>query len=120
MFDRSNFWSQYSLLLRVSFISKYFGFQVSMWFFIIESFISRASFFSYYIGLWCFVCTLSLSHIREVKCCGKDTVINHMRFLQGTSQSMMFPFIITISFVNLNQSAEDSCRFVPILNKIPF
>ena len=30
-----------------------------------------------------------------------------------TSQSMMFPFILRISFVNLNQFA-DSCRFAPI------
>ena len=82
--------------------------------------VSRKSFFSYIEWWWrCVVCTLSLSHMREVKYCGGEIFINQMKFLQGTSQSMMFPFILRISFVNLNQSAEDSCRFVPY-NKIHF
>ena len=31
----------------------------------------------------CVVCTLSLSHIREVKCPRDQIVINHMTFLQN-------------------------------------
>ena len=38
MFDRGKFCSQYSLLLRVSFIWYYFDFQVSVWFLMIESY----------------------------------------------------------------------------------
>ena len=64
------------------------------------------------IFLWwqkCFVCTLSSFHIKGEMTWGRDCFVPYEVF---TTQ-MIIPFILRISFVNLNQSAY-SCRFAPI------
>ena len=51
---------------------------------------------------------------------GRDFHQPHELFTkQAPHKKLCLPFILRISFVNLNQPAEDSCRFVPI-NKIHF
>ena len=82
----------------------------------------RTSFFSY-IRWWrrCAVCTLSLSHIKEVKCPAEEIVTNHMEFLHNTrltKHDVSFPFILTISFVNLIQSAKVPTDFILLTKKI--
>ena len=81
---------------------------------------SRTSFFSD-IGRRrrCVVCTLSSSDIRAYEVYETyETYSVYTKQALHSSRSMMFPFILRISFINLNQSA-DYCRVVRI-NKRKF
>ena len=112
----------------------YFGFRINVWFLMIENFQQLSQYF--FMKL-----TLYPGHLSFLISDGGECVsfvpwscpISERWNAPGTrlssttwrfyktcaSQNMMFPFILRISFVNLNQSAKDSCRF-DIINKINF
>ena len=128
MFDSGNFWSPYSLLLRVSFIWYFFGSQVIFndWKFSVTelifchetSLLSRTSFLILDGGEGVLLVPCACPKSERWNALGARLPPTTWSFYKtGTSQSMMFSFILGTSFVNLNQSAEDCSRFVPI-NKI--
>ena len=103
----------------------YFGFQVSVWFFMAKSFqyfVMKPNLhpgylsFLIYIGRRqrCVICALSSSDIRACEVYEEYDVYTKQTL--HNSQNM-FPFILRISFASLNQSA-DYCRVVPINKRI--